>query len=190
MALWKDLFGKKKTPPAEEYKTAEAPAPKKGPEVYFGHFNDVNKNEAQLKKWHEATDLFSQEQYASSLVAFLEYLKEPEAENVEVVSSGIKIDFKIFQGSACIKGSFDGELLSAECILAQFSTPPIPAMRQLLSSNFVLRYSKFSSDLRQKSHLLTNFITDFGKCASRPTNLMTCCKWNFTDWKNSRAGRR
>ncbi len=144
MALWKDLFGKKKSNAGDESKPSLSPAPQKGPDISFGHFSDVNKNEIQLKKWHEATDLFSKEQYASAILAFFEYLKSPDLGNVEVISSGTKVEFTIFQGSACIKGLFDGELLSAECILAQFSSPPIPAMRQLLSSNFLLRYSKFA----------------------------------------------
>jgi hypothetical protein len=127
------------------------------PDIQFGRYSDNNKSVKKVEKWNEADALFKQKKYAESLVAFFEYLKDDEAENVVHEPEGEKGKFYFYQGSKIIRGFYSNTILEAEVVLAMMPQPSVPVMRRLLEMNFNLYYSRFSKN-GNKLHML--FDTD------------------------------
>ena len=114
------------------------------PQLRFGHYVDANKTPQQLAKWEEANSLYQQKNYRDSFVAFLEYICDPAEKNVTWAYKGPDLHFSLEQGSKVVRGVHNGESVSAYALLAAFEQPPIAVMRQLLASNYLLRYTKFA----------------------------------------------
>lgn len=114
------------------------------PNIMFGHYIDANKNAHQLAKWDEANKLFNDKNYKDSFIAFLEYVGDPAEKNVTWKYQGSDVHFTLEQGSKIIKGIHNGESLTGQAELVEFEQPPIAVMRQVLTSNYQMRYAKFA----------------------------------------------
>ncbi|MEI6947566.1 hypothetical protein V9K67_10265 [Paraflavisolibacter sp. H34] len=114
------------------------------PDIQFGRYSDNNKPLAKVEKWNEADASFKQKKFNESVHAFLEYLKDEEAENVvhEPNGDGTEGTFHFYQGSKMVRGFYNREKLQAEVTLAIMPTPSVPVMRRLLEMNFNLYYSR------------------------------------------------
>lgn len=151
MGIFDKLFGKNEphipTPPTGSTDTGNTPAvgiKPIEPQIAFGHYVDANKTPQQLAKWEEANSLFTQKNFRDSFLAFLEYICDPAVKNVSWEYKGSVLQFSLEQGSKVIRGTHDGENITAYALLAEFEQPPIAVMRQLLASNYLLRYTKFA----------------------------------------------
>lgn len=111
--------------------------------IPLGRYSDNNKSLAQDKKWTEAESLFKDKKYFLSIVAFFEYLKDDQEQNVTTSGSNGQMNFEIYQGSKVIRGTVNRNLLTAKVKLVQMNQPSTPVMRRLLEMNFELYYCRF-----------------------------------------------
>lgn len=116
------------------------------PAIPFGRYSDNNKTKEKVDRWTEADNLFKQQQFPDSLVAFFDYLRDDAEQNVVLERNGAEGRFHLFQGSKIVRGEFNGEKLSAEVTLAKMAQPSVPVMRRLLEMNFNLYYSRYALD--------------------------------------------
>lgn len=145
MGLFDKILGKKNddaaaTPsakPAASYTNND-------PKISFGHYTDANKSAHQLAKWEEANTLFTNKNYKDSFIAFLEYTGDAAIKNVTWKYQGTDVHFTLEQGSKMITGIHNGESITASADLVEFEQPPIAVMRQVLTSNYAMRYTKFA----------------------------------------------
>ena len=77
-------------------------------------------------------------------MAFFDYLRDEEEDNVKVVKEPDQHKFLFYQGSKIIRGYFNNERIEAETALAQMPQPSVPVMRRLLEMNFNLYYSRYA----------------------------------------------
>lgn len=149
MGLFDKIFGKENPSNPASSPAASNTVPNTAyhspqPNIQFGHYVDSNKNPQQLAKWTDAVNFHNQKNYRESFVAFLDYVGDPAVKNVTWKYVGNEVHFTLEQGSKIITGIHNGEYITAEAPLAEFEQPPIPVMRQLLTSNYLLRYNKFA----------------------------------------------
>lgn len=114
------------------------------PVIQFGRYSDNNKPVAKVEKWNEAESLFKEKKYTESILAFFDYLRDEEEDNVKVVKEEGQHKFLFYQGSKIVRGYFDKEKIEAEIVIAQMPQPSVPVMRRLLEMNFSLYYSRYS----------------------------------------------
>lgn len=116
------------------------------PAIPFGRYSDNNKTVAKVNRWNDADNLFKQQQYADSVDAFFDYLRDEAAQNVVLERDGAEGRFHLYQGSKIVRGEFNEERLVAEVTLARMAQPSVPVMRRLLEMNFNLYYSRYALD--------------------------------------------
>lgn len=114
------------------------------PGIRFGRYSDNNKIVEKVDKWNEAEALFKEKKYYESLLAFFEYLRDDEEDNVFHKQEGTSGTFMFYQGSKVVRGFYNEEIFEAEVQLAQMPTPSVPVMRRLLEMNFNLYYSRYA----------------------------------------------
>jgi hypothetical protein len=122
----------------EEEETGAAPV------IRFGRYSDNNKPVAKVEKWNEAESLFKEKKYTESIIAFFDYLRDEETDNVKLVKETDQYKFLFYQGSKIVRGLFNDQQLEAEIVLAKMPQPSVPVMRRLLEMNFNLYYSRYS----------------------------------------------
>ena len=133
MGILQNLFGRKNV-------TVERP------DLKFGRFSDSYKEEEKYDAWDKALEKFEAKEYLDSFKLFLNYLKDDRQGNVEFEEKGNQIEFQIYQGSKIIKGSADGEKVSAEAKIAITSDLNIGFLRRLMEHNFGLKYARYALD--------------------------------------------
>lgn len=114
------------------------------PAIRFGRYSDNNKSVAKVERWNEAENLFKEKKYLDSILAFFDYLRDEEEDNVQLVKEEDQYKFLFFQGSKIIRGYFNNKQLEAEVALAQMPQPSVPVMRRLLEMNFNLYYTRYA----------------------------------------------
>ncbi|HYO22160.1 MAG TPA: hypothetical protein VER36_07120 [Flavisolibacter sp.] len=114
------------------------------PAIQFGRYSDNNKPVAKVEKWNESETLFKQKKFEESILAFFDYLRDDDEDNVRVVKEEDQYKFLFYQGSKIVRGYFNKEQIEAEIVLAQMPHPSVPVMRRLLEMNFNLYYSRYS----------------------------------------------
>jgi hypothetical protein len=127
-------------------------------DIQFGRYSDNNKTVEKVEKWNEAEVLFKEKKYYESIVAFFEYLKDDEIDNVTHTPEGTKGTFKFYQGSKIIRGHYNEELFEAEAFLASMPQPSVPVMRRLLEMNFSLYYTRYALNVDKLSMLFDSDI--------------------------------
>ena len=115
--------------------------------IHFGRYSDNNKSSAKTQRWNDADALFKEKKYQESIVAFFDYLRDDDANNVQLSpeNSGT-LQFILYQGSKIVRGACDATGLRAEVSLAGMPQPSVPVMRRLLEHNFNLFYSRYALD--------------------------------------------
>src|SRR5688572_12687644 len=114
------------------------------PVIRFGRYSDNNKPVAKVEKWNEAESLFKEKKYTESIIAFFDYLRDDETDNVKLVKETDQYKFLFYQGSKIVRGLFNEQQLEAEIVLAKMPQPSVPVMRRLLEMNFNLYYSRYA----------------------------------------------
>lgn len=114
------------------------------PAIRFGRYSDNNKSVAKVARWNEAENLFTEKKYTESILAFFDYLRDDDEDNVKLVKEDTQYKFLLYQGSKIFRGYFNGEKLEAEVMLAQMPQPSVPVMRRLLEMNFNLYYTRYA----------------------------------------------
>lgn len=114
------------------------------PDIRFGRYSDNNKSIEKVERWNEAEALFKQKKFYESLIAFFDYLRDDEVDNVIHSQDGNKGTFQFYQGSKIIRGHYDEMKFEAEVHLAKMPQPGVPVMRRLLEMNFNLFYSRYA----------------------------------------------
>ncbi|RXK60770.1 hypothetical protein ESA94_09915 [Lacibacter luteus] len=135
--MFDKLFGRKKKNESPETKI---------PPVSFGRYSDNNKTLQKTKRWTDADNLFKENRYHESIVAFFDYLRDDAVQNVTIQSSAAEQQFSIYQGSKLVRGRYTNETLSAEVTLARMAQPSVPVMRRLLEQNFNLYYCRYGME--------------------------------------------
>lgn len=128
------------------------------PPVEFGRFSDGYKPDEKYDAWDLAIDAFEKNEYKSSLLAFLEYLKSPMVENVMHEEVNGQIHFKLLQGSKEIKGFMDQYTIRAEGKIANAHKVNIGFLRRLLEGNFNLKYGRYCLDEEQNITIIFDSI--------------------------------
>src|SRR5215213_3424039 len=123
------------------------------PGIRFGRYSDNNKTVEKVERWNESESLFKEKKYYESILAFFEYLKDDEIENVSFTQDGNKGSFQFYQGSKIIRGHYNEELFEAEVLLAAMPEPSVPVMRRLLEMNFTLYYTRYALEGEKLSML-------------------------------------
>jgi hypothetical protein len=113
-------------------------------QVQFGRYSDAQKSSHQLEKWSEAERLFTAGEHLLAYLAFFEYLRDPDVDNVQYSHEENRIRFELHQGSKSIEGFADGAHVEAESRVARMEKPSVPVMRKLLEVNYALSYSRFA----------------------------------------------
>ncbi|MGJ7031051.1 hypothetical protein [Niabella hirudinis] len=135
----------------------EEPAAQNNIAVDFGRYSDNNKVPGKVRRWKEADNLFKEKNYAASVDAFFDYLKDDGIQNVRYTRNGDTATFELYQGSKIIRGAIRENRLSADVKLALMPEPSVPVMRRLLEMNFGLYYSRFALNNKE---LCMRFDTD------------------------------
>jgi hypothetical protein len=136
------------------------------PDVVLGRYSDNNKTVEKTSRWNEADALFKEKNYARSIDAFFDYLRDDRKENVITERKGEVLNFTIFQGSKVVRGNCDDKRLYAEVSLARMPQPSIPVMRRLLEQNYLLYYSRYTL---QNDRICMRFDSEVG--TSSPNKL-------------------
>ena len=136
------------------------------PDVVLGRYSDNNKTVEKTNRWNEADALFKEKNYARSIDAFFDYLRDDRKENVITERKGEVLNFTIFQGSKVVRGNCDDKRLYAEVSLARMPQPSIPVMRRLLEQNYLLYYSRYTL---QNDRIFMRFDSEVG--TSSPNKL-------------------
>ncbi len=132
MGIFNDLFNWK--PEREEN------------EFSLGRFSDAYKPSASYTIWENALLAFESEKYINSAKLLLDFLKNPEQENISYSEMDGKLSFEFLQGSKKIEGYINEEKFRAESKLAHADELNIGLMRRLLDKNYLLKYSRFALD--------------------------------------------
>ena len=114
------------------------------PVVRFGRYSDNNKSVTKVERWNEAESLYKEKKYLDSILAFFDYLRDEDEDNVKLVNEDGQHKFLFYQGSKIIRGYFNNQKLEAEVALAQMPQPSVPVMRRLLEMNFNLYYTRYA----------------------------------------------
>jgi hypothetical protein len=144
MSLLKKIFGNSEGPAASAPAGTAQAGNASVKEVKFGRYTDCNKNKKQIDFWNTSVAKFKEKSYMDSFDAFLNYIRDEEANNVKITRNGDVIDFELLQGSKVVRGKATPTGFSAESPIIQMDSPSIPVMRKLMAINYTLLYSKFA----------------------------------------------
>lgn len=136
--MFERIFGKTKK------KEDDVQAVREQSVIRFGRYSDNNKSVAKVARWNEAESLFKEKKHTESILAFFDYLRDEDEDNVKLVKEETQYKFLLYQGSKIIRGYFNNEKLEAEVALAQMPQPSVPVMRRLLEMNFNLYYTRYA----------------------------------------------
>ena len=115
-----------------------------GPKIRFGRFSEIYKTPIQLQAWKNAFKAFEEKNYSQSYHQFLDYLNDPNQDNVKYQEEEGVLTFEILQGSKKIVGKADQEKIKAEIKVVHCKQLNVGFMRRLLDFNFGLKHSKFT----------------------------------------------
>ena len=132
------LFSRSKKKEEETEEVKDLPA------IRFGRYSDNNKSVTKVERWNEAESLFKEKRHKESILAFFDYLRDEEEDNVKLVAEEGRNTFLFYQGSKIVRGYFDDKKLEAEIVLAKMPQPSVPVMRRLLEMNFNLYYTRYA----------------------------------------------
>ncbi len=114
--------------------------------IRFGRYSDNNKSQKKTQSWYAAEDRYKEKKYTEAIVAFFDYLRDDDEDNVLVKQDGDNFTFTIFQGSKKVHGEIRNGKISARSPLVVMETPRTAVMRRLLEMNYSLYYSHSGMD--------------------------------------------
>lgn len=113
--------------------------------VKFGRYSDAFKPKSKNEKWNECDKMFSEKKYTDSYMAFFEYLKDSDEQNVFYTVAGNDIKFQLLQGSKEVRGFINENKITALSVLAEYEKLSVAAMRRLMEYNYTFYYSRFAT---------------------------------------------
>lgn len=116
------------------------------PNIRFGRYTDVYKEESKYDCWDQAVAHFEDENYLASYRQFFEYLSDENEQNVQVQEQDGQLKFRFFQGSKEIVGFANADKLKAESKIARTHELNIGFLRRLVESNYNLKYGRYCVD--------------------------------------------
>jgi hypothetical protein len=130
---------------------------------YFGRFSDAYKSAIRYAHWDKAMRLFDLDNYRETLLEFLYYIQNDEADNVFFDEHDRNFNFQIIQGSKKLSGEIiDGRIIVKAPLVSgvSYSTG---LLRRLLEKNYNLKYCRYALD---DEHQLTVIFETFMKDAN------------------------
>ena len=115
-------------------------------EIKFGFYNNNNKKPEQHEAWHQSWSDFSAGEIWSAIEKICFYIKDDKEQNLVYERNETGIYFRLFQGSAQLAGSFDGEQFYAKSIITKLEKTSPVIMRRLLDRNQRLLFSRIALD--------------------------------------------
>jgi len=119
-----------------------------GQDYHFGRFISYKKTAEQQEFYQHSKKSFSQQQYIEGYENYFKYLcfydEGVDTGNISFKRDGDSLQFKIYQGSAIVKGNITQRHLSAHVNIAYTVKDNIAVMRRLLEKNYMYTYSSFS----------------------------------------------
>lgn len=112
----------------------------------FGRFSDQERNIRQKKHWKGAMEAFTQDHSRESIVHLLNYLRNPDTENIQIRNDGAILQFDLFQGSGKISGFADAMVLKAIAPIGRITQPHVGFMRRLLEKNYYFQHCRYTID--------------------------------------------
>ncbi|PHI21089.1 hypothetical protein CEQ90_05255 [Lewinellaceae bacterium SD302] len=135
MSIWDRLFGENSRNSQDDE-----------PDYRFGRYSDAYKTAANYRAWDEALAAFEIENYQPAFVAFLNYLRDEEEDNVRYQIEGEKLYFEFYQGSKRITGFADEEQFRAQARIARLGAVPAELFQRLTAENYELKYGRYAID--------------------------------------------
>lgn len=131
------------------------------PDVRFGRFSDTYKSPGQESKWEDAMEKFEEGEIILAYRLLLEYLENPDGDNVSFREEGEKLTFELRQGSQLIQGVAGPELVRVESRVAEADSLGPTVLHQLLERNYELRYSRYGlNEDKQLVMLFDSYTSD------------------------------
>jgi hypothetical protein len=112
----------------------------------FGRFSDLERNIRQKKHWKAAMEAFTQDQSREAIGNLLNYLRNPDTENIHVQNEGPISRFELFQGSGKITGFADAMVFKAIAPVGRIKQPHVGFMRRLLEKNYYFQHCRYTID--------------------------------------------
>lgn len=109
----------------------------------FGRYSDINKSKHQLNEWDAATNNFQQNQFLLGFQHLLNFIQNPEKNNVEYYIQNDILYFTVYHNQLKITGQFTNQNLSVSLPIAILNHKPLPLLRKILSLNYELNYARF-----------------------------------------------
>ncbi len=135
MSIWDTLFGR--TPGYD---------PREVPDHRFGRYSDAYKTPDNYTSWEQALDDFESDDFLSSCLAFLAYLRDEREDNVKWRIQGDTLYFELYQGSKRMTGFADRDQLRATARIARLDSLDAELLQRLTTMNYELKYSRFAID--------------------------------------------
>lgn len=111
----------------------------------FGAYCDNNKNRKQLEAYNQAWEDFDAQNYFQGVENILFYLKDENEGNLQIISNeNGSLSFEMYQGSAKLTGSFDGNRFYASAVITKLEKASSIVMRKLLDRNQGLLFSRIA----------------------------------------------
>ncbi len=133
MSIWDRLFGNNTSVAIQ-------------PDIKFGRYSDAYKTELQHEAWDRSLSEFESQEYLSAYISFLEYLKDPDEDNVHWQLDNGQLCFELYQGSKKINGYADALKIKIESKIVKTQTLSTAILRRLMEQNFSLQFSRFALD--------------------------------------------
>lgn len=130
MSFFNRLFGSDKNLPA--------------PDIPFGRYTDAYKTDAQQRAFDRSLELFDEGKHLEAYEAFMSYLKDNQADNIEWRKKDDTLEFEFWQGSQRITGTATAEKVKAESKIARAGDLNVGFLRRLMEANFNLKFSRFA----------------------------------------------
>jgi len=115
---------------------------------HFGRFISYKKTPEQQGFYQLSKKAFSEQRYIEGYENYFKYLRfydnDQDTSNISFTRDEDSLRFKIFQGSAIIKGDITQRRLSAYVNIAHTVKDNIAVMRRLLEKNYMYTYSSFN----------------------------------------------
>jgi len=121
-----------------------------GPSVqpyHFGRFISYKKTARQQEFYQHSKKTFSQQRYIEGYENYFKYLRfyedNQDSGNISFTTHEDSLEFKLYQGSAVVKGNITQRYLRASVNIAHTLKGNIAVMRRLLEKNYLYTYSTF-----------------------------------------------
>ena len=117
---------------------------KSGLRIDLGKYIEQSINQADREKWNRAVELYTQGKYLESYDNLLQFLKDPNLDNIIIKRENHLLEFELFQGSKKVIGRLtDNEITVFSDVVGYKEHIPQELLEVLLQENYKFRYARF-----------------------------------------------